>query len=76
MTSSRRSSLSLAQPIQMPDDTRDVGHNDNDSHRIQILLNPSDQHVINCNGDTAMADVPLQSDGDDGDKNVHVNTVL
>lgn len=74
---SRKSSLSLAQPIQMPDDLHD-GRNDNNSHRIEIFNNPIDQHVANCNG--AM---PLHSndgDGDDNDdhddKDIHVNTVL
>lgn len=75
--SSRKSSISQAQPIQMPDDCRDAAGNDSDLNKIEILLNPTDHHVINCNGDAA-ADVPLNTDedDDDDDKDVHVNAVL
>lgn len=62
----------------MPDDAE----NHSDSHKIEILLNPTEKHVINCNGDTVMSDVPLHTDEDDDDddvvvdKDVHVNAVL
>lgn len=79
---SRKSSLSLAQPIQMPDDPRDTRIDSNHhAHTIEIFNNPIDQHVVNG---TAMADVRLRphadnGDGDDDcvdDKDIHLNTVL
>lgn len=71
---SRKSSLSLAQPIPMPDNGEGVEILDAGSHKIDIVLNPTDEHMANCNGDTIPADVPLRQDDDDRD--AHVKTVL
>lgn len=51
------------------------------SQKVEIVLNPTDQLVINCNGGKAIAaDAPLHTDeeteDDNDDKDVHVNTVL
>lgn len=78
---SRKSSLSLAQPIQMPDDHRGGRNDSNHSHKIEIFNNPIDQHVAHATGATTMADVPLHpnANSDDDyvdDKDIHVNTVL
>lgn len=70
---SRKSSLSLAQPIPMPDDCEGVEIVDG-SHKIDIVLNPTDEHMANCNGDTIPADAPLRQ-GDD-DRDAHIKTVL
>lgn len=64
----------------MPDDCRNAGH-DGGSYKIEIVLNPTDQHVIKCNGNKTMAaDAPLHTDeeteDDNDEKDVHVNAVL
>lgn len=57
----------------MPDDCEGVEIVDG-SHKIDIVLNPTDEHMANCNGDTIPADAPLRQ-GDD-DRDAHIKTVL
>lgn len=66
---SRKSSLSLAQPIQMAGDCQQVDNNC-DPHKIDRMFIPSNEQM---NGHTSLEDIQLHQDGETGE---HVKTVL
>lgn len=70
---SRKSSLSLAKPIEMPNDCREVNI-DKDSHKIDILFIPSSDHVTaNGNDEISENDIQLRHTNDNDE---YIQTVL
>lgn len=68
---SRKSSLSLARPIEMPEDRRDI---DRDSHNIDIMFIPSNgEQVASGDGEISENDIHL-CHGNENDE--HIKTVL
>lgn len=67
---SRKSSLSLATPIPMPDEGNGDMEMEENSHKIDIVLNPNDEHIPHCNGDIVPNDVSLRCQNDDIDATI------
>lgn len=66
---SRKSSLSLAKPIEMPD----VKSIDRDSHKIDIMFIPSNEQCAAGNDEISENDVELRPASD---KDENIKTVL
>lgn len=68
---SRKSSLSLARPIEMPEDRREI---DKDSHKIDIMFIPSNGEQVG-NGDGEISENDIHLCPGNG-KDEHIKTVL